>query len=476
MKSKLLAILSFAASLAACGGGAGQDAQLADHAATAKKSLSANAYSQLGVQNVNRFALLLTGRQGAADAYCGTGTSAQDCYTALNPNDGTQWVTLGSKQSWMQLDYDVCDGADYGDSKPKCAAYVGHVGVKFTPSSTTLNGVEGGRAALGPYQAGKAFTLTFSDNAPIYEYPASPSQYSTLPYRGVNLAGAEYDYAYQLPSLADGAYYAAKGMNTIRVPFKWEYLQSSSSNPTDRANDPSIPIDYRNMKAKAYVDLVDRYLSKGMTVIVDMHNYMRYDVDKKIIGSNVQGAPTAAQYAAAWSAIAGQFKDRPQVVFDLMNEPYEMSTRTILANYNAAIAAIRSTGAKNLILLEGNGWTGAHSWTSPSVDTDVPPQSNARAFVPSAIQDPENNYAINVHQYFDKSNSGTEKECVANYRPDISGLNNYLNQYGLKAIVTELGGPNTVNCAADINAFLSLMPARDWALTSDRWDKERRSL
>jgi endoglucanase len=414
--------------------------------------------SQLGVQNVNRFELLLSGHQGAADSYCGTGTSAGHCNTVLNPSGGAQWVTLGSNQSWMQLDYDVCDGVDYGFARPKCVAYIGHVEVNFTPASTTLNGVEGGNATLGPYQPGRPFTLTFSDNAPTYAYPKSPSQYQTLPYRGVNLAGAEYDYAYQLPSLVDGAYYADAGMNTIRLPCKWEYLQSASSNPTDRANDPRVPIDFRNVKAKAYADLVGQYVGKGMTVIIDMHSSMRYGVDKKIIGSNVQGAPTTAQYAAAWSAIAQQFKGQPKVVFDLMNEPYEMSTKTILQNYNAAIAAIRSTGAKNLVLLEGNGWSGAHSWTSPSVDMDVPPQSNAQAFVPSSIQDPENNYAINVHQYFDANNSGTGKDCVPNYRPDISGLNNYLNQYGLKAIVTELGGPDTYNCAGDINTFLSLMP------------------
>ncbi|WP_053064151.1 glycoside hydrolase family 5 protein [Caballeronia mineralivorans] len=455
-------IALLACALSACGGSVAPTTESADSKASTKKVLSASAYSQLGVQNANRLTLLLTGHQGAADAYCGTGTSDQSCYPALNPDNGAQWVTLGSDRSWMQLDYDVCDGVNYGGPTPKCVAYIGHVGVKFTPASTTLNGVEGGSATLSPYQAGKPLSLTFSASTPASSYPASPIQYSTLPYRGVNLAGAEYDYAFQLPSIADGAYYAERGMNTIRLPFKWEYLQSSSSNPGDRANDPSIPVDFRSPKGKAYADLVNRYLGKGMTVIVDMHNYMRYGADNTIIGSNVPGAPTATQYAAAWSAIAAQFRNQPQVVFDLMNEPHEMSTRTIVDNYNAAIQTIRDAGAKNLILLEGNGWSGAYSWTNPSTDTDVPPMANAQAFTPDAIHDPGNNFAINVHQYFDADNSGTQPDCVANYRPDISGLNGYLNQFRLKAIVTELGGPNTGTCAADINAFLSALPQEQY--------------
>jgi endoglucanase len=413
--------------------------------------------SQLGVRNTNRFTLLLTAHKGSDDAYCGTGKTSEACYTALNPNDGAQWVTLGSARAWMQLDYNVCDGMDYNGATPRCQTYIGHVGVSITPSSTTLNALDGGTAALSAFEAGKPFDVRFTENAPPYIYPSEPSRYTTMPYRGVNLAGAEYNYGFQPPSLDDGAYYASLGMNTVRLPVKWEYLQSPSSKITERSKAPDAPIDFDNPNAKAYAALVDGYLKKGLTVIIDMHNYMRYGPDNKIIGGGDPAAPSAADFAAAWGAIAERFKHEPRVIFDLMNEPHEMSTQTILDNYNAALLTIRDAGAKNLVLLEGNGWSGAHSWASPAVDRDVPPRSNAQAFFPGAIHDPADHYALSVHQYFDADHSGTKEECVSDYRPDITALTAYLRGNHLQAIVTELGGPDTANCAADIDQFLAAL-------------------
>ena len=42
-----------------------------------------------------------------------------------------------------------------------------------------------------------------------------------------------------------------------------------------------------------------------------------------------------------------------QVIFALMNNPYNMTTELWLENANAAIAAIRLEGADNLILISG---------------------------------------------------------------------------------------------------------------------------
>jgi endoglucanase len=41
-----------------------------------------------------------------------------------------------------------------------------------------------------------------------------------------------------------------------------------------------------------------------------------------------------------------------------MNEPHNMPTELWVNNSNAAIKAIRNTGALQLILVPGNGWTG----------------------------------------------------------------------------------------------------------------------
>ena len=420
-------------------------------------SAKANVYSTLGISNGNSgYVFLLTGTTFANDGSNCDGS----CYQSLTPS-AQQWVNLNSSTSWGQLDYDVCNGADgsaidYSGAAPKCVTYMGHVGVSFTSSATTINDLDGGTATLSSYVSGQPFTLTFTSNTSVtaYNYPTVPSQYNTMPYRGVNLAGGDYDYAFQLPTLSDGAFYAQYGMNTIRLPFKWEYLQSTSTNTQVQDNNPSDPIDFvNNPNAKAYAALVNQYLAQGMIVILDMHNYMRYGTNQAIIGNGTAGSPTQAQYAEAWLAIGTEFQNESHVVFDLMNEPNTMSTQLVLDNYNVVLSTLRNAGINNQVLLEGNGWTGAYSWTDNSYDTASPALSNAEVFVPSAIKDTQNNYVINVHQYFDNGYSGTSDSCLTTL-PDISGLNNYLTQTGLKAIVTELGGGNNQGCATDISAFL----------------------
>ena len=455
--------------LLACGSGSNSSDNGGNNSTASKAASiqSSDSYHQLAVQNADSgYTYLKTYASpdvGEGNSYCGQYGSVSACYGQLTPF-ASQWITLLSDSAWVQLDYDVCNGTDdnainYDGATPKCTTYMGHFGVNLTATMTTINDLDNGTAVLGPYTNG-SFTVNFTSNSliPTYNYPTTPSSYSTQQYRGVNLAGGEYDYAFQLPSVSDGAFYAQSGMNTIRLPFKWEYMQSSSTNTQDKVDDPSVAINFSNPNAKAYADLVQQYLDKGMVVILDMHNYMRYGTNQAIIGSGTAGSPSAQQYAAAWVQIGTQFKNNPHVIFDLMNEPNTMSTQLVLDNYNAVIPALRFAGINNQVLLEGNGWSGAWSWTSSSYDTATPQKSNASVFVPSVIQDSANNYAINVHQYFDSNYSGTSNTCIANSVPDISGLTSYLATYGLQAMITELGGANTQDCADDINKFLSTLP------------------
>ncbi len=86
----------------------------------------------------------------------------------------------------------------------------------------------------------------------------------------------------------------------------------------------------------------------------------------------------------------------------------------------AAVNAIRATGATNYILLPGNtsdinmysqhllnnvvgnGWTGAHSWLQTWYDKDASsPTSNADTMI--QVTDSANKMIFEVHQYFGKS-------------------------------------------------------------------------
>src|SRR6185312_14715628 len=77
---------------------------------------------------------------------------------------------------------------------------------------------------------------------------------------------------------------------------------------------------------------------------------------------------------------------------------------------NAAIAAIRATGATQKISVPGSFGSSAMEWNG--LQNFVSP-SNATVMVPSAIIDPLNNWIYEVHQYLDSDASGTAPDVVS---------------------------------------------------------------
>lgn len=216
-----------------------------------------------------------------------------------------------------------------------------------------------------------------------------------LLFTGTNLSGGEfgnptpsstrlYGKNFIYPSSTEFDYFAANGMNIIRLPFRWEVLQPKPKMPL-------VPAEEQRLQ-----DVVTTATKKGLVVLLDPHNYARY-YDKVIGGPDV-GDDVFADF---WGRLATDFRSNPRVWFGLMNEPHDMPTLQWLGAANAAVAAIRQTGAKNLILVPGNGWAGAHSWLA---------SGNA---VLLQIADPANHWAFEAHQYLDTDNSGTHAEAVS---------------------------------------------------------------
>lgn len=211
---------------------------------------------------------------------------------------------------------------------------------------------------------------------------------------GVNLAGAEFapdspgrlgrDYIY--PGVAHLDYYASKGMNVIRLPFLWERLQPTANGPLDAE-------DLGYVKA-----IVEAATARGMSVILDVHNYGYYK--GSLVGRDVPNSV----FADLWSKLSTEFKANPGVIFGLMNEPYKQSASEWVGSTNAAIAAIRATGATQQILVSGTAWSGAHSWTGWS--------GNATVF-DDGVRDPLDNFAFDIHSYFDSDASGTSAAVVS---------------------------------------------------------------
>jgi endoglucanase len=288
----------------------------------------------------------------------------------------------------------------------------------------------------------------------------TPQHYDVLPYRGVNFSGFDFGPPPVIDQKACKAvYFIQQGCNTLRVPFSWEYFQT----PTQVTGD-GTPVDFTQEVPKAYLELVQAFASAGVTVIIDMHNYMRYGAN--VIGDSGSSVSMNA-FATAWASIAMQFLGVKNVMFDLMNEPHDVSPELVLRNYNAAIAAIRKAeggGYTHTILLEGTRWSGMHSW----FETWDGQSSNADTFIPKNINDSAKNYMINVHQYLDPNFTGTTATCVPS--DDVSRVTGVVNfaswlvSNNLRGIVTEVnarvvvpGTPASDNCKAGLETFLGLL-------------------
>lgn len=186
---------------------------------------------------------------------------------------------------------------------------------------------------------------------------------------------------------------------------------------------------------------------------------MRYnDPSSQPLSGSVIGNtsdPTAAtieQFAAFWGELAGRFAPNNRVMFGLMNEPHDMPTTLVLENNQAAVTAIREAGASNLILVPGNQWTGGHSWTE-NWGGELFPNSEYMY----QIQDPANNWVVDIHEYLDTDFSGGHTECVNSFNDTMGPLTAWLKLHGVKAMVTEFGGSNATGCATMLTDALAYM-------------------
>jgi endoglucanase len=254
-----------------------------------------------------------------------------------------------------------------------------------------------------------------------------------LRHTGVNLSGAEFgntvpgtygiDYIY--PTAAEVDYFIGKGMNTFRIPFRWERLQRELGGALN-------PVELDRLDA-----LVQHATNQGAHVVLEPHNFARYfpdadDPAKGLVGSDV---PDAA-FADFWARMAQQYKGNALVFFNLVNEPHTMPTEQWVSAANAAIAAIRVADAPNLILVPGNAWTGAWSWRDNWYGTP-----NAQAML--EIVDPLNNYAYDVHQYLDADGSGTGQEIVSGTvgSERLAGFTAWLRQHDKMGFLGEWAVP-----------------------------------
>jgi endoglucanase len=265
-----------------------------------------------------------------------------------------------------------------------------------------------------------------------------------MTFKGMNIAGAEFnpnrpsakhfkDYIW--PTNKNLEDMKALGFNTVRVPFAWERMQPNSFNALNED------------EAKQLDRIIQQSHLIGLNVIIDPHSYGHYKEQELKV--NQIGAKMFADF---WARLAKRYGKYPNVIFGLMNEPYKQTAADWAKIAQLGVDAIRNTGASQLILVPGTIWSGMHSWQNK-----VGELSNAEALL--TINDPLENYAYEMHQYFDSDSSGTHQECIAAniVINKFEKTTNWLKQNNKKALLGEFGVPENELCIQALKASLEYM-------------------
>jgi endoglucanase len=286
---------------------------------------------------------------------------------------------------------------------------------------------------------GLAAALAISLLSPL---EASADDWRTHWMPGVNLAGAAFNpgpqaklgYQYVFPTVQEIDYFVGKGLRTFRISVLSDRLFQLSSDGTIQ-----VTPDWTLL-----LNLIDHAAAVNALAIVDFHQFGY--MPSGLIGRD---AGATRDFAQAWAEAAKRLKDRSNVIFGLMNEPHVQTASEWLLGANAAIAAIRNTGASQLILVPGSYWDGAYTWTQ----TD-------NATVMTGVVDPANNFSYELHQYLDADSSGTSPDVVTGAGATrLVAFTAWARAHHVRGFLGEFGFASTPQAVAEGQALVGYMAA-----------------
>lgn len=324
---------------------------------------------------------------------------------------------------------------------------------------------------------------------PNFNLPSPCEGNRTWEYSGVNLSGNEFgtepapntivnlseeDSATASSDLADMRGFTFSGLNTVRMPNHWGFLQPDGAG-----------------KGDIYANFYDSYIkpslqsttSAGHYTIIDWHTYFRYsEFGKQAAGCDGTGPcpdgtliTDSAVYIDALTKLNDLISKDPEIdmsriLIDISNEPVEVPDDKVFTVQVDVIKALQTAGFTGKLLVSGNFWSGLHSWaTSYWTGSDGTTYTNANLFTRdnfvAAGIDPDA-IIINAHQYLDSDYSGTHSDCLTDLSTTGStGFNlqtfiDYLKENKLTAMVTEFGvGTDQTTCESALRQFLDYMQA-----------------
>jgi endoglucanase len=305
--------------------------------------------------------------------------------------------------------------------------------------------------------------------------PTGPAGTLQTFYYGVNLEGGEFSPGpggtngtnYFMPTLSNFQYFQGLGFSIIRVPVDQARLQSQPYGPinTTHANELKTVLDY------AY--------QTGMYVMIDPHTYGKdwmditsayqvIDVDKP--AGSIFPYIDKSEFADFWRRMTILYRNYPNVIWGLQNEPNVQGTQVWHDIAVAAVYAIRTVEREagvpyHIISIPGTFFTTAATWVS-----------SGNAAVWAGYADPYGGpFWFEMHQYLDANFSGTSNQCVAGSgSSNLTAATNWLNSNGYKGFIGEFDWYNTCtaanqvstsngNCVTEGNALLTAMTNSAWA-------------
>ncbi len=272
------------------------------------------------------------------------------------------WTSAWAAGEWWPSTYPLAiysaDGNQLTGPRPQAAIVEAQA---YRKRSVNMAGAEFG--APSPTQA---MSTTFSSNRP-------------------GAVGVDYRW----PNPSSFTYLAARGITTVRVPFRWERIQPSVGGPLALA------------ELMRLTSTIDAAHAAGIEVILDLHNYGAYwAADQWGTGwrkpLSLTGWLRADHLADVWRRLSEALAGRPGLIgYGIMNEPVSMpgGAATWERASQLAVSAIRSRGDPTNVMVAGYNWSGPASFAQEHPGGPW-------------IVDPAGHTFYEAHHYFDCDGSG----------------------------------------------------------------------